>query len=180
MVSKGFTFSSGKINLEVTLDKELYYHGEKIAVNIIIGNNSRKSVRSIKVLVIQYCEMTMLNNQFSKHVADLETKEGCPITPGSSFSKIFHLVPLASSNKDKVGLALDGYLKDEDVNLASSTVLPEGKSNMEANCMAVSYTVRVKLNCGTLGGELTTDIPFKLMQPASSIIFFSKYSLKNT
>ncbi|MDR5297244.1 hypothetical protein RHP02_25870, partial [Salmonella enterica subsp. enterica serovar Typhimurium] len=27
LVSKGFTFSQGKLNLEVTLDKETYYHG---------------------------------------------------------------------------------------------------------------------------------------------------------
>lgn len=42
MVCKGFTFSTGKINLEVTLDKEIYYHGEQIGINIIISNNSRK------------------------------------------------------------------------------------------------------------------------------------------
>lgn len=44
LVSKGFTFSSGKINLEVTLDKEIYYHGEKIGANIMISNHSRKQV----------------------------------------------------------------------------------------------------------------------------------------
>ena len=49
LVSKGFTFSQGKLNLEVTLDKETYYHGEKLAANVIISNNSRKSVRNIKV-----------------------------------------------------------------------------------------------------------------------------------
>lgn len=37
----------------------------------------------------------------------------------------------------------------------------------------ISYSVRVKLNCGTLGGELVTDVPFKLMHPAPSM------SLKN-
>lgn len=49
LVSKGFTFSQGKLNLEVTLDKEIYYHGEKIAANVIITNNSRKAVKNIKV-----------------------------------------------------------------------------------------------------------------------------------
>jgi arrestin-2 len=53
----------------------------------------------------------MVSAQYSRHVASLETKEGCPITPGSSFTKVFYLVPLASSNKDKHGIALDGYLK---------------------------------------------------------------------
>ena len=53
----------------------------------------------------------MVNAQYSRHVASLETREGCPITPGASFTKVFYLVPLASSNKDKHGIALDGYLK---------------------------------------------------------------------
>lgn len=41
LVSKGFTFSSGKITLEVTLDKEIYYHGEKVSANVVINNTSR-------------------------------------------------------------------------------------------------------------------------------------------
>lgn len=45
----------------------------------------------------------MTNNQFSKHVASLETREGCPITPGASLNKTFYMVPLASSNKDRRG-----------------------------------------------------------------------------
>lgn len=45
----------------------------------------------------------MVNAQFSKHVASLETREGCPITPGANFTKTFFLVPLASSNKDRRG-----------------------------------------------------------------------------
>lgn len=53
----------------------------------------------------------MVNAQFSKFVASLETREGCPITPGAAFTKQFYLVPLASSNKDRRGIALDGYLK---------------------------------------------------------------------
>lgn len=53
----------------------------------------------------------MVNTQFSRHVASLETREGCPITPGASFTKQFYLVPLASSNKDRRGIALDGHLK---------------------------------------------------------------------
>ncbi len=46
----------------------------------------------------------MVNAQFSKHVASLETREGCPITPGANFTKTFFLVPLASSNKDRRGI----------------------------------------------------------------------------
>lgn len=170
IVSKGFTFSSGKITLEVTLDKEIYYHGEKIGANVVINNSSRKQVKTIKVSVMQHCEVTMVNAQFSKNVASLETREGCPITPGASFTKTIYLVPAAASNKDRRGIALDGYLKDDDVNLASSTLMPEGKCPVEAIGIVISYSVRVKLNCGTLGGELVTDVPFKLLHPAPGSI----------
>lgn len=64
-----------------------------------------------QLFVVQHCEVTMVNAQFSRHVASLETREGCPITPGASFTKQFYLVPLASSNKDRYGIALDGHLK---------------------------------------------------------------------
>lgn len=171
LVSKGFTFSQGKINLTVTLDREMYYHGEKISANVVIANNSRKTVKSIKCFVIQHCEVTMVNAQFSKHVASLETREGCPITPGANFTKTFFLVPLASSNKDRRGIAHDGHLKDEDVNLASSTLVAEGKAPSEAMGIIISYSVRVKVNCGAcLGGELVTDVPFKLLHPAPGTV----------
>lgn len=170
LVSKGFTFSQGKINLEVTLDRETYYHGEKISANVVITNNSRKTVKSIKCFVVQHCEVTMVNAQFSKHVASMETREGCPITPGASFTKTFYMVPLAASNKDRHGIALDGHLKDEDVNLASSTLVSDGKSASEAMGIIISYSVRVKVNCGSLGGELVTDVPFKLLHPAPGTV----------
>jgi arrestin-2 len=62
----------------------------------------------------------MVNAQYSRQVASLETKEGCPIIPGSSFKKVFYLVPLASSNRDKHGIALDGYLKVQSRHCTSS------------------------------------------------------------
>lgn len=60
-------------------------------------------------------------------------------------------------------------VQDDDVNLASSTLVAEGKCPNEALGIVISYSVRVKLNCGTLGGELVTDVPFKLMHPAPGI-----------
>lgn len=52
------------------------------------------------------------------------------------------------------------------MNLASSTMVQEGKSTGDACGIVISYSVRIKLNCGTLGGEMQTDVPFKLLQPA--------------
>lgn len=78
-------------------------------------------------------------------------------------SKSFYIVFLISNTS---GIALDGHLKDEDVNLASSTLIGDGKSPSDAMGIVISYSIRIKVNCGTLGGELVTDVPFKLMHPA--------------
>nr|XP_053632741.1 LOW QUALITY PROTEIN: beta-arrestin-1-like [Cherax quadricarinatus] len=48
-VSKDFYDVPNKLHLEASLDKELYYHGETVAVNVHIQNNSNKSVKKIKV-----------------------------------------------------------------------------------------------------------------------------------
>ena len=48
--------------------------------------------------------------------------DGCQVQPGYTLSKVFKVTPLLMNNKDKWGLALDGQLKDEDTNLASSTL----------------------------------------------------------
>lgn len=49
-------------------------------------------------------------------------REGCPVGPGFSLSKVINVTPLLANNQTKWGLALDGRLKDEDTNLASSTL----------------------------------------------------------
>lgn len=67
LVSKGFTFSQGKINLEVTLDREIYYHGEKVAATIVITNNSRKTVKNIKCYCIQHCEVSFCQSSKRNH-----------------------------------------------------------------------------------------------------------------
>ena len=48
-VSKEFMMSPSKLHLEVSLDKELYYHGESISVNVHIQNNSNKPVKKITI-----------------------------------------------------------------------------------------------------------------------------------
>ncbi|KAL7639737.1 UNVERIFIED_CONTAM: hypothetical protein RMT77_009147 [Armadillidium vulgare] len=172
LVSKGFTLSSGKLNLEVTLEREIYYHGEQVIAQLSVNNGSSKTVKNIKCSVIQHVEVTMTNSHFTREVASLESKEGCPITPGSNLHKTFTLTPLASVNRTRGGVALDGKLKDTDVNLASSTLLGVGKNPNDALGIVVSYSVRVRLNCGAIGGELIADLPFKLMHPAPAGITF--------
>ena len=49
VVEKPFLLSDGRVELEASLDKAVYSHGEPIIVNMAIHNNSSKTVRRIKV-----------------------------------------------------------------------------------------------------------------------------------
>ncbi|XP_047480739.1 beta-arrestin-1-like isoform X4 [Penaeus chinensis] len=122
-VSKEFMMSPNKLHLEASLDKELYYHGETVAVNVHIQNNSNKSVKKIKVSIRQFADICLFSTaQYKCTVAETESEDGCPVGPGFTLSKVLHLTPLLRNNKDKRGLALDGQLKHEDTNLASSSM----------------------------------------------------------
>lgn len=44
------------------------------------------------------------------------------VSPSSTFCKVYTLTPTLTNNREKRGLALDGKLKHEDTNLASSTM----------------------------------------------------------
>ncbi|RZF34840.1 hypothetical protein LSTR_LSTR013200 [Laodelphax striatellus] len=108
--------------------------------------------------------MIFQNGQYRSAVASLETQEGCPINPGSSLQKTIYLVPVIESNKDRRGIALDGQLKHQDTNLASSTLLASADAK-DAFGIVVSYSVKVKLYLGALGGEVSAELPFILMHP---------------
>lgn len=164
-VSKEFMMSPNKLYLEASLDKELYHHGENIAVNVHVANNSNRSVKRIKVSVRQFADICLFSTaQYKCSVAEAESEEGCPVGPGFTLSKVFTLKPLLANNKDKWGLALDGQLKHEDTNLASSTLLGE-PSQRENLGIIVQYKVKVKLCLGPLGGDLSAELPFILMHP---------------
>ncbi|XP_017787346.1 PREDICTED: beta-arrestin-1 isoform X2 [Nicrophorus vespilloides] len=164
-VSKEFMMSPNKLYLEASLDKELYHHGENIAVNVHIANNSNRTVKKIKVSVRQFADICLFSTaQYKCTVAETESEEGCPIGPGFTLSKVFTLTPLLANNKDKWGLALDGQLKHEDTNLASSTLVadPQQRENLG---IIVQYKVKVKLCLSALGGDLVAELPFILMHP---------------
>nr|CAC36938.1 arrestin [Libelloides macaronius] len=165
VVRKDFMLSPGDLELEVTLDKQLYYHGEKIAVNICIRNNSNKVVKKIKAMIQQGVDVVLFQNgQYRTTIAHLETQEGCPIQPGSALQKVMYLLPSLQSNKDRRGIALDGQIKRQDTNLASTTLLANPEQR-DAFGIIVSYAVKVKLYLGALGGELAAELPFILMHP---------------
>lgn len=123
IVRKDFLLSPGELELEVTLDKQVYYHDERIAVNVCIRNNSNKVVKKIKAMVQQGVDVCLFQNgQYRNTVSSMETSEGCPIQPGSTMQKVIILNPSINSNRGRKGIALDGQVKKEDSNLASTTL----------------------------------------------------------
>ncbi|XP_014608561.1 PREDICTED: beta-arrestin-1 isoform X2 [Polistes canadensis] len=162
-VSKEFLMSPSKLHLEASLDKELYHHGENIAINVHIANNSNRTVKKIKVSVRQFADICLFQTaQYKCVVAEAESDIG--VAPGFTLSKVFSLRPTLADNKDKRGLALDGQLKHEDTNLASSTIVVD-PSQRENLGIIVQYKVKVKLCLGALGGDLVASLPFILMHP---------------
>lgn len=164
--SKDFMMSPGNMKLEASLDKEKYYHGESIAVNVLVDNNTSKTVKKVKLSVRQFADICLFSTaQYKCTVAELESEEGFPIQPSQTgFCKVFHLTPLLSNNRDKRGLALDGKLKHEDTNLASSTIVQDN-TQKENLGIVVSYKVKVRLILGFGSGDLAVELPFTLTHP---------------
>lgn len=166
-VSKEFMMKPNKIHLEASLDKELYHHGEKISINVHVANNSNRTVKKIKVCVRQFADICLFSTaQYKSVVAETESEDGCHVLPGFTLSKVFELCPLLANNKDKWGLALDGQLKHEDTNLASSTLITN-PAQRESLGIIVHYKVKVKLFISgpLMGGDLVAELPFTLMHP---------------
>ncbi|XP_008543103.1 beta-arrestin-1 isoform X3 [Microplitis demolitor] len=73
-VSKEFMMSPNRLHLEASLDKELYHHGENIAVNVHIANNSNRTVKKIKVSVRQFADIYgYSSSQYKCIVAETES-----------------------------------------------------------------------------------------------------------
>ncbi|XP_067897478.1 S-arrestin-like [Heterodontus francisci] len=171
-LSKHFLMSDQPLHLKASLNKEMYYHGEPINVNIQVTNNSNRAVKSVKVSVEQATNVVLYSKDtYVEEVAVEESND--QIVSGSSFSKTYVLLPLLANNRNKHGIAIDGRIKQEDTNLASSTIVKQG-TDCEVQGMLVSYTVKASLLISGMLGDLTTsnatvEIPFLLMHPNPEI-----------
>jgi len=167
-VRKDFMFSQGELELEATLDRQLYYHGDEIRCSFVVRNTSTKTVKKISVSVVQNIDIAMFTGgHATAKVMQIETTEGCPISPGSSLQKEILLAPTAKGHV-RTGIALDGQLKGDDTSLASSTLLAD-ENNKDIFGLVISYSVRVKLFLGAIGGDLTAELPFVLMHPRPNL-----------
>ncbi|XP_064787242.1 arrestin red cell-like isoform X4 [Oncorhynchus masou masou] len=163
--TRSFLLSDRSLHLEASLDKELYYHGEPISVNVHATNNSTRTVKRLKISVRQYADICLFSTaQYKCPVAQEEADD--QVSPSSTFCKVYTLTPTLTNNREKRGLALDGKLKHEDTNLASSTIVKD-VSNKEVLGILVSYRVKVKLVVSR-GGDVSVELPFVLMHPKPS------------
>ncbi|KAM4732987.1 arrestin 3b, retinal (X-arrestin) isoform 2-T2 [Anableps anableps] len=167
-ISKQFMMSDKPIHVEASLEKEIYYHGDPITVILKINNETSKTVKKIKVSVDQLTSVVLYSSDtYTKEVCSEEFTEN--IGANSTFEKTFQITPLLSNNKEKRGLAVDGKLKDEDTNLASTT-LSQGDKEMQG--IIVHYKVKVTVTAsggGLLGGltgsDVVVELPLTLMSP---------------
>ncbi|XP_034968097.1 arrestin-C [Zootoca vivipara] len=168
--TRQFMMSDKPLHLEASLDKEVYYHGDPIGVNVNINNTTNKIVKKIKITVEQVTDVVLYSlDKYTKAVCTEEFMEN--VAANSTFSKKYSITPSLSNNREKRGLALDGKLKHEDTNLASTTVLRPGMDK-EVLGILVSYTVKVNLmvSRGGILGDLTSsdvgvEMPVVLMHP---------------
>uniref|UniRef100_A0A5F8HBX6 Arrestin C-terminal-like domain-containing protein n=1 Tax=Monodelphis domestica TaxID=13616 RepID=A0A5F8HBX6_MONDO len=164
--------SDKPLHLETSLDKEIDYLGEPISVNVHVTSNNTKTVKKIKIPVRQSADICLFNMAHYKCPVGVEEADDM-VAPSSTCCKVYTLIPFLANNCEKLDLALDGKLKHEDTNLASSTLLRDG-TNKEILGIILSYQVKVKLfvSQGGLLGDLTSndvrravELPFTLMHP---------------
>ncbi|XP_059588745.1 arrestin-C isoform X2 [Alligator mississippiensis] len=168
--TKQFIMSDKPLYLEASLDKEIYYHGDPISVNVNINNATSKIVKKIKITVEQITDVVLFSlDKYTKIVCNEEINE--TVAANSTVSKSYTVTPTLAANRQQRGLALDGKLKHGDTNLASSTILRPGMEK-EVLGILVSYIVKVTLvvSRGGILGDLTSsdvgvELPLILMHP---------------
>ncbi|XP_059187617.1 S-arrestin b [Centropristis striata] len=160
-----FLMSEKPLHVKLSVPKETFYHGEPVTVNVEITNSSSRNIKDISVSVEQVTNIVLYSNdKYVKSVAKEETSDSVP--SGTSLKKDYTLYPLLTHNKDRRGLALDGRLKHEDTNLASSSIVKQ-EVLKELQGMLVSYRVVLRMMAsGTLtSSEVSLELPFRLMNP---------------
>uniref|UniRef100_A0A8D0HFF0 S-arrestin n=1 Tax=Sphenodon punctatus TaxID=8508 RepID=A0A8D0HFF0_SPHPU len=114
-----FFMSKKPLHLKACLSKAVFYHGEPIPVTLTVINNTEKTVKRISVSVEQVANVVLYSSDYYTKTLAVEEK----VEPNSIANKTLMLLPLLAKNRERRGIALDGRLKDEDTNLASSTIL---------------------------------------------------------
>ncbi|XP_017474742.1 PREDICTED: uncharacterized protein LOC108365259, partial [Rhagoletis zephyria] len=106
-VDKPFLLQDGRVGLRASLDKAWYTHGEDVCVTVNIKNDSRKTVRKVRVCAIQHVDVCMFNNgKFKNIVADSDTHSPVDrtVAPGSTLNTTVILKPQRGQTKNWIAL----------------------------------------------------------------------------
>ncbi|XP_068158926.1 uncharacterized protein [Drosophila tropicalis] len=107
-VDKPFLLQDGRVGLRASLDKGWYTHGEDINVTINIRNDSRKTVRKVRVCAIQHVDVCMFNNgKFKNVVADSDSVSPAvdrTVAPGATLNTMVVLRPQRGPTKNWIAL----------------------------------------------------------------------------
>jgi beta-arrestin len=98
--------------------------------------------------IVQHVDVCMFSNgKFKNVVAQICSREGCPVEPGLSLSRSFILKPEKGTTKNWIALEDDPGYARASANLAS-TVVSSSNSPEDRNVFAiyVSYYVKVPIN----------------------------------
>ncbi|KAF4520278.1 hypothetical protein B566_EDAN010224, partial [Ephemera danica] len=141
-VERPFLLSEGRVRLEAALDRASYRQGEPVHVRVTVYNRSAKSVRRVKILVVQHVDVCMFSNgKFKNVVAAVNSRQDCPISPGNSVRQAYALYPTKGATKNWIALE-DSYTR-------------QGGSG--------SLAATVKLIVGAMGSEVSVKLPFDLL-----------------
>uniref|UniRef100_A0A3Q2XZD8 S-antigen; retina and pineal gland (arrestin) a n=1 Tax=Hippocampus comes TaxID=109280 RepID=A0A3Q2XZD8_HIPCM len=166
-ISRDFSVSDKPLHVTARLDKEIFYHGETLRLHLNVVNNSTRNVKNMVISVDQVATVVLYSND--SYVKCVAIEEGETVSAGATLQKDILLLPLLANNRERRGIALDGKLKHEDTNLASSSIIKPGVLKEVLGIM-VSYRVSIKLIIGGLSvslcdSEVSLELPFKLMHP---------------
>lgn len=166
-LSKSFVFSPGRLEIEASLNRETYLHGETVAVRVSIKNNSNKTVHKIKVQLVQLVNVCMFTNGRFKNVVGLAaTEDGETVPPNADFTREFAVKPL-SFTKYAVALAIDTGFHEEYNCLASTTGLPPKDKTPYG--VSVVYEAKVKVLLSCLDRPLALHLPFTLCHSHATV-----------
>uniref|UniRef100_A0A3P8QZ43 S-arrestin n=2 Tax=Astatotilapia calliptera TaxID=8154 RepID=A0A3P8QZ43_ASTCA len=163
--TRDFVMSDKPLHVKASLDKEVYYHGEPIKVHVSVTNNSSKNIKNIILSVDQIANVVLYSNDSYAKCVDIEDS-GDSVSPGATLQKVYTMLPLLANNRERRGIALDGKLKHEDTNLASSSIVKDGVLKEVLGIM-VSYRVMVKLIVGGMMGSRNVCSAFTLQRGRS-------------
>ncbi|GFQ73372.1 arrestin homolog [Trichonephila clavata] len=162
-LSRAFVFSSGKLRLEASLDREAYRYDETLQVHISLDNSSNRTVHRVRVTLVQYVNVCMFTNGRFKNIVGLsETEPGHPVRPGSCLSRVFFVKPTVHM-RYPVALAIEGGLPNSTVRLSPSTI-PALAGERNPYGVTVCYEAKVKAFLGVVDRPVCLRLPFRILE----------------